>query len=54
MDGVSLTAVGVAVGTNLVLVAYSYGKIQQTVKDLSRRVGHIEDKLNGLRQEKPK
>lgn len=51
MDGTAWAGIGVAIGTNLLFVAYSYGQVRQSIKDLSRRVSRVEDKLNGWNKE---
>lgn len=44
MDGqtIGFVALGVLMCFNLTAVAYSYGKLTQSVKDISRRVGKLE------------
>lgn len=48
MDGVTFgfVSIGVLVTSNIIIVAYTYGKLQQSVKDLGRRVSRIEGLQN--------
>lgn len=45
MDG-STIVVLLSVAVNIGVVAYSYGKLSQSVKDLCRRIGRVEGILN--------
>lgn len=45
MDGSTFGIIGLVV-VNIGLVAYSYGKLTEKVKDLSDRVIRIEQKIN--------
>lgn len=40
-------SLGILVLTNVIIVAYSYGKITQSVADVCRRVERVEDKIFG-------
>ena len=37
----------VLVGVNLLALGVAFGSLHQSVRDLSRRVGRLEDKVNG-------
>jgi len=43
-DMTGFIALGILIIINIVLVAFTYGKLSQSVKDLTRRTGAIEDK----------
>ena len=43
----AIIGVGGLVIINIVFAAYSYGRLTQTVKDLCRRVGRVENIVNG-------
>jgi hypothetical protein len=42
---VALVAIGITVVLNLILAAFSYGKLNQSVSDLCRRVEKLEEKV---------
>ena len=46
MDGnvIGFISLGILVVTNLILTAYNYGRLNQSVSDLCRRVGQLEER----------
>ena len=48
MDGniIGFISLGILVVTNLILTAYNYGRLNQSVSDLCRRVDNIEKRRN--------
>ena len=44
---VGFASLGFLAMVNISVFAYSYGKLNQRVADLCRRIGRIEDILNG-------
>lgn len=49
MDGAAIawTGLGIVVLGNFALLAYGYGRISQKVSDLQRRLGRVEQTING-------
>lgn len=45
MDGGTISVIALVV-TNTAIVAYGYGMLNQKVKDISRRLGRLENILN--------